>query len=96
MKRSFVYLVLALMLSLLLSACGDMTDSGRVASSPWPDVTAPTMPVPSMQPSAVPTSDTGMANDNDMGTGLGNSYDSGTGGSTVTVTSSPAPTDTDR
>jgi len=96
MKRSFVYLVLALMLSLLLSACGNMTDRGSVASSPWPDVTAPIMPVPTTQPSATPTSDTGMANDNDMGTGLGNSYESGTGGNTVTGTSSPAPTDTDR
>ena len=73
MKRSFVYLILALALSLLLSACGDMSDRGNIAVSPWPDVTEPVMPIPSIPVSPSVTS--GM--DDDMGTGTGNSFDRG-------------------
>ena len=57
MKRSFVYLILALALSLLLCGCGSMTEDGRVASSPWPDVTTPILPTPSPMVSAAPTSE---------------------------------------
>ena len=95
MKRSFVYLVLALMLSLLLSACGDMSDRGNVASSPWPDVTNPVLPVPTAQITATPnpTFEAGSG----TGSGSGGSFESGTGsGMTGSVTSSPRPTETDR
>lgn len=97
MKRSFVYLVLALVLSLLLSACGDMSDRGNIASSPWPDVTEPVMPIPSIpvSPSAMPDMD------NDSDTGTGNTFDSGMdresgSAGAGTASSSPRPTDTDR
>jgi len=93
MKRSFVYLVLALMLSLLLSACGGMTDPGNVASSPWPDTTATFPPMPTAMVSASPLPDLQTGADTDTGTE--NSMDKGTG-STVTGTSSPRPDDTDR
>ena len=97
MKRSFVYLVLALMLSLLLSACGDMSDRGNVASSPWPDVTNPVLPVPTTQVTATPnpTFEAGSS----TGTGAGGSFESGTGagsGMTGSAASSPKPTETDR
>ena len=97
MKRSFVYLVLALMLSLLLSACGDMSDRGSVASSPWPDVTNPVLPVPTTQITATPnpTFEAGSS----TGTGSGGSFESGAGtgsGMTGSATSSPMPTETDR
>lgn len=54
MKRSFVYLILALALSFLLCGCGSMTEDGNVASSPWPDVTTPIIPSPSANVSASP------------------------------------------
>ena len=97
MKRLFVYLVLGLALSLLLSACGDMSDRGNVASSPWPDVTEPAMPIPTIpvSPSAMPDMDT------NPDTGAGSSFDPGvnhdsSNAGTDTVPSSPKPTDTDR
>lgn len=97
MKRSFVYLILALALSLLLSACGDMSDRGNIAVSPWPDVTEPVMPIPSIPVSPSVTS--GM--DDDMGTGTGNSFDRGLDSNAGSAgagagTSSPKPTDTAR
>ncbi len=97
MKRSFVYLVLALALSLLLSACADMSDRGNIASSPWPDVTEPVMPIPSIpvSPSAMPDMD----NDPDTETGnssdTGMDRDSGSAGAGA-VSSSPRPADTGR
>ena len=95
MKRSFVYLVLALMLSLLLSACGDMSDRGNVASSPWPDVTNPVLPVPTTQVTATPnpTFEAGSG----TSSGAGGNFESGAGsGMTGSATSSPMPTETDR
>ena len=97
MKRSFVYLVLALALSLLLSACGDMSDHGNIASSPWPDVTEPVMPIPSIpvSPSAVPDMDNGSDNETGNSFDPGMDRDSGSAG-TNTASSSPRPADTDR
>ena len=97
MKRLFVYLVLGLALSLLLCACGDMSERGNVASSPWPDVTEPAMPIPSIPvtPSAMPDMDT------DPDSGAGSSFDTGvnrdsSSAGTEPVPGSPKPTDTDR
>ena len=57
MKRSFVYLILALALSLLLCACGNMSDDGRAVSSHWPDVTTPVIPSPSANVTGTATPD---------------------------------------
>lgn len=102
MKRSFAYLVLALLLSLLLSACGDTTGRGNVTASPWPEVTTPIMPTPTADFSLTPVPDAGMGSDmsgND--TGLNN--DTGTFGSSMPdngtnnmATSTPVPTDASR
>ena len=102
MKRSFAYLVLALLLSLLLSACGDTTGRGNVTASPWPEVTAPAMPTPTADFSITPVPDAGMGNNmTDNDTGMNN--DTGTFENTVPgsgtngmTTSMPAPTDTSR
>ena len=102
MKRSFAYLVLALILSLLLSACGDTTGRGNVTASPWPDVTTPIMPTPTADFSLTPVPDAGFENDmTDNGTGMNN--DTGTSGNTMPengtnsmTTSTPVPTDTSR
>ena len=102
MKRSFAYLVLVLLLSLLLSACGDTSGRGNVTASPWPDVTTPIMPTPTADFSLTPVPDAGMGNDmTDNGTGMNN--DTGTSGNTMPgngtnsmTTSTPVPTDTSR
>ena len=65
MKRTFVYLVLVLTLSLLLCACGDTTDHGNVSTSPWPDVNETLFPVPSILPSISPSPEVGIENDAD-------------------------------
>jgi hypothetical protein len=89
MKRSFVYLVLALALSLLLCACGNMTERGIVTASPWPDVTDPVLPTPdpAVMASPIPEldgNDTSGA-DSNVGTGVPDMS-----------TNSPSPTDTTR
>ena len=102
MKRSFAYLVLALLLSLLLCACGDTTGRGNVTASPWPEVTSPVVPTPAMP---TPTADFSVSPVPDFGTGNGttnndtaSSYENGTGNNSTTgmSTSSPIPTDNDR
>lgn len=103
MKRFFAYLVLALLMSVLLCACGDTTGRGNVTASPWPDVTAPVMPTPSAFPSATPTPDFTIQNDmpgmnNGTGADNGTGMDNGTIGSSTPGmnTSTPVPTDTDQ
>ena len=83
MKRSFVYLALALILSLLLCACGDMTNRGNVTASPWPDVTEPALPLPSASVVPTVTPDTGSGMTGSGVTGNGGSTNSGTAGGTV-------------
>lgn len=75
MKRSFVYLVLTLILSTLLCGCGNMSDRGTVTASPWPEVTDPVLPLPSaaVSPSMMPddgvgTGTAGRNGDNPVGT----------------------------
>ena len=97
MKRSFVYLVLALLLCLLLCACGDTTGHGNVTASPWPDVTAPVMPTPTADFSASPIPNSGTDNKktgND--TTINNGSEPANNGMTGTSTSSPVPTDDNR
>ena len=102
MKRPFAYLVLALLLSLLLSACGDTTGRGNVTASPWPEVTTPVMPTPTADFSIMPVPDAGTGNDvTENNAGMNN--DTGTFGNTVPgngtnsmTTSTPVPTDTSR
>lgn len=102
MKRSFAYLVLALLLSLLLSACGDTTGRGNVTASPWPEVTTPIMPTPTADFSLTPVPDAGMGNDmTDNDTGMNNDTvtfgNTMPGNSTNSMTAStPVPTDTGR
>ncbi len=69
MKRSFVYLILALALSVLLCGCGSMTDDGNVAASPWPDVTTPILPTQSPAPSATPVPGTNGNSTPEIGNG---------------------------
>lgn len=57
MKRPFVYLALALALSLLLSACGARPEAGNVTASPWPEMSEPVLPTPSAMVSATPMPD---------------------------------------
>ena len=97
MKRSFAYLVLALLLSLLLCACGDTTGRGNVTASPWPDVTVPVMPTPTADFSVSPIPNSGTENNktgND--TAINNGNESANNGMTGTSTSSPVPTDNNR
>ena len=101
MKRSFVYLILALMMSLLLCACGDTTGRGNVTASPWPDVTAPVMPTPTADFSGSPMPDFGtndMTGNNMTGndTAINNDSETVNNGMTGMSTSSPVPTDDNR
>jgi hypothetical protein len=57
MRKTYVYLLIALMLSLLLSGCADSTDNGMVTASPWPAVTEPVLPVPTAIITASPVPD---------------------------------------
>jgi hypothetical protein len=57
MRKTYVYLLIALMLSLLLSGCADSTDNGMVTASPWPAVTEPVLPVPTAIITATPVPD---------------------------------------
>lgn len=102
MKRSFAYLVLALLMSLLLCACGDMTGRGNVTASPWPDVTSPVMPTPVMP---TPTADFGVSPVPDLGsengmtdndTAISNDNRTVNNGTAGMSTSSPIPTDENR
>ena len=97
MKRSFAYLVLALLLSLLLCACGDTTGRGNVTASPWPDVTTPVLPTPTADLSVTPVPDFGTENEvigNNAGTNNGaGTVDNGAAGMS---TSTPVPTDNNR
>ena len=97
MKRSFAYLVLTLLLSLLLSACGSTTENGKVTASPWPEATVPPMPTTTPFASASPSPDFSINNDttgNDTETGdNAGSADNGLSGMT---TSTPMPTDDNR
>ena len=99
MKRSFVYLVLALLLSLLLCACGDTAGRGNVTASPWPDVTSPVMPTPAMP---TPTADFSVSPVPDLSTGsemtdddtmMNKDSEPINNGMTGMSTSSPIPTD---
>ena len=97
MKRSFAYLVLALLLSLLLCACGDTTGHGNVSASPWPDVTAPVMPTPTADFSVSPIPDYGIENNmNGNDTTMNNDSETASNGMTGMSTSSPVPTDNKR
>lgn len=97
MKRSFAYLVLALMLSVLLCACGDTLEHGSVTSSPWPDVTTPIMPTPTADFSVSPIPDFGIGNEMTENDNTVNN-DAGTTGNDTTgmSTSTPIPTDNSR
>ena len=53
MKKSFVYLVIALMLALMLCGCGMNADDGVIGASPRPDNTKD--PVSSIIPELSPT-----------------------------------------
>ena len=53
MKKSFVYLVIALMLATLLCACGMNADDGVIGASPRPDNT--NSPISSTIPDVSPT-----------------------------------------
>ena len=67
MRKTYVYLLIALMLSLLLSGCADSTDNGMVTASPRPAVTEPVLPVPTaIITTASPVPD---MNRDDMNTG---------------------------
>ncbi len=97
MKRAFAYLVFAVILSLVLCACGDTMEHGNITASPWPDVTTPIMPTPSAIISATPMPDfsAGQGIDEpgfspDVGTGMTENTD------TATSTNTPAPTDESR
>ena len=102
MRKSFVYLTVALLLGLLLSGCADSTNNGIVTASPKPAVTEPVIPIPTAVVTATPSpgldmdrdeSTTGMErNDStDMGTSGANSSGNG-----AMSTSSPSPTDNNR
>lgn len=97
MKRFFAYLVFALTLSLVLSACGDAMERGNVTASPWPEVTAPATPYPTAVISASPLPDLSMERDTpdqDFGTDDEKGPADHTG--TAAGTSSPIPTDSTR
>lgn len=97
MKRSFAYLVLALMLSLLLCGCADTMDHGNVTASPWPDVTAPAMPTPTPTAaiSASPLPEIGTGNEPAVTEGGADTGVNGNG-ATGLATSTPIPTDANR
>ena len=90
MKRSFVYLALALTLSLLLCGCSSMRDNGNVTASPWPDVTEPVLPTPTATVSTAPTPDNGV-----VISGGGADNPVGTAAPDMSA-SSPSPTDPNR
>ena len=95
MKRSFAYLVLALILSLLLCACGDTMEHGNITASPWPDVTTPVLPTPTamISPSPIPDFNVGQENaEPDTSIGTGNEENT----ENNMVTNSPIPTDESR
>ena len=104
MKRTFAYLIFALLMGLLLCGCGGTTEQGNVASSPWPEMTVPVTPVPTAAISPLPDLD--MGNDtagsgDGTGTGTGNAApDMGAGTPRMTSSpewnTSPSPTDTGR
>ena len=101
MRKTYVYLIIALMLSLLLTGCADSTENGVVSNSPRPAVTEPVIPMPTAMVTAAPTPNVTM--DHDMaGAGTEKSpSDTGSTGTTGTgtgnmSTSSPAPTDNSR
>lgn len=102
MKRSFAYLVLALLMSLLLCACGDTTGHGNVTASPWPDVTAPVMPTPSADFSVSPIPDSDMGNDmagnnmNSNDSAINNNSGTGNNSTSSMSTNTPVPTDDNR
>ena len=94
MKRSFVYLVLALLLSLLLCACGDTAGRGNVTASPWPDVTPPVMPTPTADFSVSPVPDLSTGSEmTDDGTMMNKDSEPSNNGMAGMSTSSPIPTD---
>ena len=97
MKRSFAYLILALLLSLLLCACGDTAGRGNVTASPWPDLTVPPMPTPTPELSVSPMPDFSMNNDTTgSDTGADSANDADDNNATGMSTSSPVPTDNTR
>jgi len=101
MRKSYVYLIIALMLSLLLSGCADSTGNGLVTNSPRPAVTEPVIPVPTAMVTAAPSPNVTMNHDmadNDMDRSPNEAGASGTTGTGAgnTSTSSPAPTDAAR
>lgn len=73
MKRSFACLLLALVLCLALTACGDRTDGGMVTVSPAAVSATPV--IPSMDVSLTPEPDHTSAREQ---TGIGNADDTGT------------------
>lgn len=94
MKRAFVYLVFALIMSLALCGCGDTMEHGNITASPWPEVSTPVMPTPSAMVSATPQPDfsAGQNMDEpgfspDIGAGMSENADNGVSPNT------PVPTD---
>ncbi len=82
MKRSFAYLLIALVLCLMLAGCSDRMDGGMVTSSPAAVSATPV--IPSMDVNLTPEPDhtsgreqTGTGTDNGMGTGTGSSTGTG-------------------
>ena len=102
MRKSYVYLTVALLLSLLLSGCADSTNNGVVTASPKPAVTEPVIPIPTAAVSPSPTP--GMNTDRDEnGNAMerNDSMDTGTSGTNTAgngamSTNSPSPTDNNR
>ena len=99
MKRPFAYFVLALILSILLCACGDATGHGNVTASPWPDLTTPVMPTPTADFSVSPVPDfsagSNMTENNSTDNNPAVNSGSGTANN-ATAASTPIPTDDNR
>lgn len=102
MRKSFVYLTVALLLGLLLSGCADSTNNGIVTASPKPAVTEPVIPIPTAVVTATPAPDLNMDRDESgSSTERSDSTDMGSSGSNSSgngamSTSSPNPTDNNR
>lgn len=73
MKKSFVYLIIAVMLMSVLCGCGTKTDDGVIGATPMPSSNVDVSPtiIPDVSPSAMPGKDdreiVGGSNDSDTG-----------------------------
>jgi hypothetical protein len=97
MRKTYVYLLIALMLSLLLSGCADSTDNGMVTASPWPAVTEPVLPVPTAIITASPVPDMNR-DDRDTGTNAEDDFENNmlNPERNDLETATPSPTDNNR